>query len=134
MSLATAECLNIGSDDFTAFLQRGSFFVDGLQMNGYRSQGVPGAACNGTRRWWVGCCERKDAAVLVGTPGICPQAAERRAFFAWSSSLSFMSTLCNHLFLVFQALEALALTEEDRGPQQVDVFILEVEEDGGGGR
>lgn len=40
-----------------------------------------------------------------------------------------MSTLCNCLFLLFQASEALALTEEDRGPQQVEIFILGMEEE-----
>lgn len=47
----------------------------------------------------------------------------------WSVSLSFMSMLCNHLFLLFQALEARALTEEDRGPQQVENLILGIEEE-----
>lgn len=54
---------------------------------------------------------------------------DHHALFLWSVSLSFMSTLCNRLFLLFQALEAQALTEEDRGPQQVENFILGIEEE-----
>lgn len=56
---------------------------------------------------------------------------DHHALFLWSVSLSFMSMLCNRLFLLFQALEALALTEEDRGPQQVENFILGIEEEEG---
>ncbi len=40
-----------------------------------------------------------------------------------------MPMLCNRLFLLFQASEAQALTEEDRGPQQVEIFILGIEEE-----
>lgn len=47
----------------------------------------------------------------------------------WSVSISFMSTLRNRRILLFQASEALALTEEDRGPQQVEIFILGIEEE-----
>ena len=54
---------------------------------------------------------------------------DHHPLFLWSVSLSFMSTLCNRLFLLFQASEALALTEEDRGPQQVEIFILGMEEE-----
>lgn len=42
-----------------------------------------------------------------------------------------MPTLCNHASLSFQAWEAADL-EEDRGPQQVEIFILGIE--GGGSR
>lgn len=47
--------------------------------------------------------------------------------------------LCNRLFLLFRAFQAWALMGEDRGPQQVEHFILgiveeeEVEEEGGEG-
>lgn len=54
---------------------------------------------------------------------------DHHPLLVWSVSLSFMSTLCNRLFLLFQALEAQALTEEDRGPQQVEIFILGIEEE-----
>lgn len=51
--------------------------------------------------------------------------------------------LCNHVFLLFQAWEARALTEEDRGPQQVEIFLpsfpffrsaRDISGGGGGGR
>lgn len=45
-------------------------------------------------------------------------------YFVWSSPFfSPIPVLCNHVFLLFQAWEARALTEEDRGPQQVEIFL-----------
>lgn len=37
--------------------------------------------------------------------------------------------LCNRLLLLFQAFQAWALMGEDRGPQQVENFILEIVEE-----
>lgn len=72
---------------------------------------------------------KKDRAIIFGTLGIFPQKKKTIMHSLCGLSPSFMSTLCNHLFLLFQALEALALTEEDRGPQQVEIFILGMEEE-----
>lgn len=64
---------------------------------------------------------------------------DRHPLFLCSVSLSFLSMLCNRLFLLFRAFQAWALMGEDRGPQQVEHFILgiveeeEVEEEGGEG-
>lgn len=38
--------------------------------------------------------------------------------------LPVLSTLCNRLLLLFRAFQAWALMGEDRGPQQVESFIL----------
>lgn len=63
---------------------------------------------------------------------------DHHPLFLCSVSLSFLSTLCNRLLLLFRAFQAWALMGEDRGPQQVENFIPgiveeeeEEEEEGG---
>lgn len=64
---------------------------------------------------------------------------DHHPLFLCSVSLAFLSVLRNRLFLLFRAFQARALMGEDRGPQQVENFILgiveeeEVEEEGGEG-
>lgn len=80
---------------------------------------------------------------------IIPQKKKKKvrplSAFVWSSPFFFspIPVLCNHVFLLFQAWEARALTEEDRGPQQVEIFLpsfpffrsaRDISGGGGGGR
>lgn len=73
--------------------------------------------------------ERKELFYLEPQESFLKRKVDHHPLLVWSVSLSFMSTLCNRLFLLFQASEARALTEEDRGPQQVEIFILGIEEE-----
>lgn len=93
--------------------------------------------------------ESESRPIIFETPGfIIPQKkkkSETIIYFCVVFSLlpPPIPVLCNHVFLLFQAWEARALTEEDRGPQQVEIFLpffpffrsaRDISGGGGGGR
>lgn len=62
--------------------------------------------------------ESESRPIIFKTPGFIIPQKKSRPLSTFPSPV-----LCNHVFLLFQAWEARALTEEDRGPQQVEIFL-----------